>query len=435
MSRTGSFRDLADWLSWLETLSPAKIVLGLDRVEAVLGRLDVDPPGTTIHVAGTNGKGSSVAMLEALLLSRGESVGCYTSPHVLRFNERIRVGGGDVDDDAIIAAFERIESARMQTPLTYFEFSTLAALVVFEARSVDIAILEVGMGGRLDAVNATEPDAGLITNVSLDHSDWLGADIETIAVEKAGIMRPSKPLVFGSRDVPDAIRARAKAVGADLKLAGTDFEWRRTGTDSWSWQSERQVLDGLATPDLIGEFQLENAAAVLALAEAAGRDDLFDAGAINEAWSVLRLPGRLQFVDCGGRWLLDVAHNGAAAGALAAELPALAGDGRVLAVIGVLDDKDVESIVQPLLARVDGWIAVTAASVRGVAATELARRIANASNKPCLIGDDLGHALAAAAGRAGDDGLVLVTGSFYVVGPTLDELYSRREGGVRNCGS
>ncbi|MGA8205020.1 MAG: Mur ligase family protein, partial [Woeseiaceae bacterium] len=207
---------LAAWLTRLETLSPHEIDLGLERVQAVLGRLTYRRPATVIHVAGTNGKGSCVEMLGALLAAGGARIGCYTSPHLRRYTERIRIDGREAGDDAIVAAFERIEAVRDDVPLTYFEYGTLAALLVLSDAGVDAAVLEIGMGGRLDAVNAIEPDAGLITNVTLDHCEWLGADVETIAVEKAGIMRRGKPVVFGSKEVPATIGREAQRTGAVL---------------------------------------------------------------------------------------------------------------------------------------------------------------------------------------------------------------------------
>ena len=389
-------------------------MLGLDRVSAVLERLALDRPSRVFHVGGTNGKGSCVAMLEALCLGGGESTGSYTSPHVRRYNERIRVNGVAADDNEIVAAFERVEAARQGVTLTYFEFGTLAALVVFHERRLGTVILEVGMGGRLDAVNAVEPDAGIITNVSLDHCDWLGEDIETIAAEKAGIMRPSEPVIFGAADCPQAIFRTAKRLAADLRVAGRDFSHQPAGENRWTWNGVHTRLEGLARPSLGGDIQLQNGAAVLALLEAAGGESLLRTTLVNTAWASLDLPGRMHRVSAGGEWLLDVAHNGAAAAALAAE-------------IGALDDKDIAGIVLPLAPLVERWIAVTADAARGVAATELARQIANATGRPCLVADDIAAAIEIAARRTATGVPVLITGSFYVVGPALDELYSRRE--------
>ena len=230
---TEAASGLDDWLNRLERLSPVEIVMGLERVATVLDRLALDRAGTVLHVAGTNGKGSSVAMLESLLRTTGRRVGSYTSPHVARYNERICVDGRPVADAPIVAAFERIEATRTDIPLTYFEFGTLAALAVFDALDVDIAILEVGMGGRLDAVNAVEADAALITNVSLDHCEWLGNDVEAIGREKAGIMRPARPVVFGAVEMPQSVAQHAADVGADLRIVNRDFSWGIGNPSSW----------------------------------------------------------------------------------------------------------------------------------------------------------------------------------------------------------
>jgi len=417
---------LSDWLARLETLSVREIDLGLERVERVLTRLALPRLQRVIHVAGTNGKGSSALMLESLLKNTGSRVGCYTSPHVIRYNERIRVDGEEADDEQIIAAFERIEAVRDGEALTYFEFGTLAALVVFADADVDVAVLEVGLGGRLDAVNAIEPDAGLITNIALDHCDWLGDDVETIALEKAGIMRGKKPIVFGSHEIPQAIIKHADHIGASLLAAGRDFDWSADG-DHWSWQGAVHRLAGLDRPALAGEHQIGNAAAVLALLEAVGLTELLEVGIVNRSMGQLHLDGRMQEIDAGALWLLDVAHNPAAARALAATLGAEAYTGQTVAILGMLDDKDVAACVSHLQGGVDHWIAVTADSPRAIAAGELARQVANATNMACLVADSLDVAISRAQQLTQPGDRVLVTGSFYLVGPVLNQLYSRRQ--------
>ena len=416
---------LSDWLARLETLSAKEIDLGLERVERVLNRLALPPPQRVFHVAGTNGKGSSVAMLESLLQNTDIRIGCYTSPHIIRYNERIRVDGEEAGDEQIIAAFERIEAVRDGESLTYFEFGTLTALVVFADADVDLAILEIGLGGRLDAVNAIEPDACLIMNIALDHCNWLGDDIETIAFEKAGIMREKKPIVFGSRDIPRAIVKHADDVGASLLAAGRDFDWSIDG-DRWNWRGSVHRLKGLKRPALTGDHQVENAAAVLALLEASGFTELLREETVNESLGRLHLYGRVQEFDAGARWLLDVAHNPAAAQALAGTLRAEAHTGQTVAVLAMLDDKDVAGCVRHLKDQVDHWIAVTADSPRAIAADELARQVANATDKACLVAGSLNVAISRAQELTQPGDRVLVTGSFYVVGPALNQLYSRR---------
>ena len=399
---------LSAWLTWLESLHPEEIELGLDRVQDVLGRLDLQLPDHVLTIAGTNGKGSSVAMAGALLRAAGYRVGAYTSPHIVDYNERISIataaGARHAGDNDIVAAFEKIESVRNGTPLTYFEYGTLAAFVVFAAAELDVWILEVGMGGRLDATNVIDPTAVLISNIALDHCDWLGEDIETIAREKAGVMRPGVPAVFGATEVPDAIRQHAADIGARLLLRERDFS-----------------VDGVPTPGLQGDFQTGHAAAVLALLRAAGLDDAAEPDLAADVLPRVSLAGRGQRVAQEGvEWLLDVAHNPAAATQLATTLAGH--DRRTVAILAALDDKDLEGIVGPLDEHVDRWIAVTAGSYRALPATELARRVANATGRPCLIADSVEAALAEARREAGKDARILVTGSFYIVGPVLQAL-------------
>lgn len=414
---------LEDWLPWLETLSPREIVLGLERVQEVMGRLRLERPQLVIHVGGTNGKGSSVAMLEAMLRQDGVSTGCYTSPHVTFYNERIRVNGVSASDASIVAALKRVEATRAEVPLTFFEFGTLAALLVFEAAGTDAWILEIGMGGRLDAVNAVEPDASLITNVSLDHCAWLGNDVESIAREKAGIMRTAKPVVFGSVPVPLAIRAHADAIGARLLTAARHFSFSTDGAgQTWSWQGQRQKLSGLRRPALIGDIQLTNAAAVLAVLEALELDHLLTPPAVSRALAGIELQGRFQLIHRRCPWFLDVAHNPAAARVLAAQVGAQQIEGKITAIVGMMADKDVAGVIQPLLEYVDAWVTVTADSPRAASASALAQEIANLSNKPCRIADDIADACKIASSWSQNCDAVLVTGSFYIVGPALEWL-------------
>ena len=402
---------LSDWLRWLETLSPREIDLGLERVQLVLGRLSLALPEHVLLIAGTNGKGSSVAMADALLRAADYRVGAYTSPHIAEYNERIAVQGQLASDAEIVAAFEAIEAVRDDVPLTYFEYGTLAALVLFAKAKLDVWILEVGMGGRLDASNVIDPTAALITNVSLDHCDWLGDDIESIAVEKAGVMRSGVPVVFGAEEVPRAIVDRASEIGATLLLRDRDY-----------------TLESVPQPGLRGDFQIGNAAAVIALLRAAGLGDAAKPELAATVLPTVRVAGRGQVIEQDGvEWLLDVAHNPAAAEVLARTLADDERDGATLAIIGMLDDKDVEGSVLPLNQHVEQWIAVSADSHRAIPALELARRIANTCDRPCLVADSLAQAMESARRDASEDDRILVTGSFYLVGPVLEqlELYSR----------
>jgi dihydrofolate synthase/folylpolyglutamate synthase len=404
---------LSAWLSWLESLSPREIDLGLERVHDVLGRLDIEYPEHVLTIAGTNGKGSSVALAAALLSAAGWRVGAYTSPHIVAYNERIAVDGSPADDETIVAAFEAIEAVRNDVPLTYFEYGTLAALIVFARAGLDVWLLEVGMGGRLDAVNAVEPTGVLITNVSLDHCDWLGEDVEAIAAEKAGVMRAGVPVVFGDADVPRAILDHAQRTGARLLLRERDFP-----------------VEGVPRPGLAGEFQVGNAAAVLALLDAAGLGAATEPELVARVLPGVRLAGRGQRIERDGiEWLFDVAHNPAAAGMLAQTLATDAGKRRTVGIVAMLDDKDVDGFARFLDAHIDLWIATTASGARALPAGELARRIANVTGRPCLIADSCEDALQVAETEAATGDRIVVTGSFFLVGPVLQRLglYSPRK--------
>lgn len=419
---------LSEWLAWLETLSPTEINLGLDRTQRVLERLELSRPLHVLLVAGTNGKGSSVAMADALLRASGLRTGAYTSPHIHRYNERIVVDGVAASDAEIIAAFERVEAARRETELTYFEFGTLAAAVVFAAADLDVWILEVGLGGRLDATNAIDPTASLITNVSLDHCDWLGDDVATIAVEKAGVMRSGIPTVFGDKSVPASIETQAAMNGAVLLQAGQDFDFTVGEGGTWSWRGPTTAIDDLAPPGLLGEFQTGNAAAVLMLLNAAGLSGAIDADLVNKVLPGLSLTGRLQKLTVGGlgagcnEWVIDVAHNPAAAAVLAATLSLMRCNGETIAIVGLLDDKDVDGVIGPLLQHVDRWIAMTALSHRAIVANELARRISNFTGRACLVAGSTAAAIEFARRTVSENDRILATGSFFTVGPVLDQL-------------
>lgn len=414
---------LSDWLTWLETLSPKKINLGLERVQLILERLDLPRPGEVLLIAGTNGKGSSVAMADALLRASGQRVGAYTSPHLSRYNERIVVNGVPASDTEIIAAFDKIEVTRGDTELTYFEFGTLAAAVVFAAVNLDVWILEVGLGGRLDASNAIEPTASLITNISLDHCDWLGGDVEAIASEKAGIMRRGIPTVFGDTDVPEAIKHHAETVAAPLLLAGRDFQFQVSDDHKWDWRGPSGELQGLQRPGLAGEFQTGNAAAVLALLDAAGFTGVIDAELVNRVLPDVSLPGRSQRLLVDDReWLIDVAHNPAAAKMLAGTLGSMESLGTTFAIVGLLDDKDVSGVFGPLVDHVDRWIAVTAESHRAVPVNELARQISHLTGRACLAAGSVAEAVEFARRSASENDRILATGSFFTVAPVLEQL-------------
>ncbi|WP_405224013.1 bifunctional folylpolyglutamate synthase/dihydrofolate synthase [Lentisalinibacter sediminis] len=424
------FDTLDEWLDWQSGLSAAEIELGLERVTRVLGDMGLSRPPLVITVGGTNGKGSAVALLEQLARQAGRRPGVYTSPHLVRYNERIRLDGREAEDSEIIAAFRQVESARGEVPLTYFEYGTLAALAVFEAAGTDCVLLEVGLGGRLDATNAVDADGVIITSVSLDHEEWLGSDVESIGREKAGIMRHGRPAVFGGRQPPASVAGHAAAVGADLRLAGRDF--RAVTPDDglpgqgsrgrWDWEGRRITLADLPRPVFGGSEQIENAAAVFALLEALELDAWLQPEAVARALALPGPAGRQQRLRAGADWWLDVAHNGAAARALADRLAAEPAAGTTFALVGLLADKDALEFTTALAGVVDEWLAVPLESSRGTPVTALAATIANATGRPCRIEPSVASAVATAQALAGPADRVVAAGSFYVVGPALEAL-------------
>lgn len=369
------FSRLEDWLRWQETLHYKTIDLGLDRVRAVGQRLGVlKPAPVTLTVGGTNGKGSAIIMLEAILKAQGYRTGAYISPHLLRYNERVRIDGEEVSDAALCQAFESTDKARQETSLTYFEFGTLAALWLFHRAAVDVALLEVGLGGRLDAVNIVDAHGALVTSVGLDHTDWLGQDRDTIGREKAGIWRAGRPAICGEREPPRGLMEEGARIGADLRVRGRDFEAERCA-HVWRWRGRTREWENLPCPTLAGNVQIDNAAAALALLEAV--DEWLPAGrdAVAQGLKSARLPGRLQ-ENCGAvSVLLDVAHNAEAAKVLADHLRETPVPGRNLAVIGMLKDKPARAVAHALDTLIDAWYAGGLDGDRGLSGDQLMERL------------------------------------------------------------
>lgn len=411
-------RDLAAWLAWQERLHPVEIELGLERIRAVLRALGLErPPFRVITVGGTNGKGSCVATLEALAREAGLVTGAYTSPHLVRYNERVRVDGAAASDAALVDAFETIEAARGATSLSYFEFGTVAAVEIFRRRGVELAILEVGLGGRLDAVNALEPEVAVVTSVGLDHVEWLGPDRESIGREKAGIFRRGRPAVIGDRDPPASLLA---AAGDDALRIGRDFDWRDDG-EGWRWQSGTLAFGRLPRGPLAAPALLDNAACALAAFHACAPLGA-DAGLPARALARMELVGRLQRVPGEVEWWLDVAHNPDGAAMLAGALAAAPCTGRTLVVIGMMADKDVERVAAALAPCADSWIAVTLPPPRGLDGAALAARLAPQVGGAIATAPTVaaGCAQARHAARPGDR--IVVCGSFHAVGPALEWL-------------
>ena len=419
--------SLDSWLEYISSVHPREIELGLDRTRRVAQRLQLETPDSlVVTVAGTNGKGSCVATMEAILLQAGYKTGCYTSPHIHAFNERIRIDSQSIDDELLVAALEAIDAAREGESLSYFEYATLAGLYLFRESRVDVALLEVGLGGRLDAVNIVDADVVIISSIGIDHTDWLGNDIESIAAEKAGVMRAYSPTVFGGMSPPSAIINRAQELGSPLLVLGHDFHIIES-PDGASWQWRGLTREGISKcyPDLpLTSLMLSNVAAAIQainLLPIGMKDEIVDV-----ALTELVLAGRFEVRrDCitGRSVIFDVAHNPAAMEQLAARVqrykdlnPEL---GRVVVVLAMMADKDVLGMITALEYCVDIWYIAQVDQARSMAADEVAQTM-----KGVGIGGDRGQIFqfdsvqsayrAACAETEGPD-LVLVTGSFLTV--------------------
>ncbi len=411
---------LADWLARLEQLHPSAIELGLERVRQVRDALGLAPTFPLIIVGGTNGKGSTCAYLEAMLLAAGYKTGLYTSPHLLRYNERVRIAGRDAQDAELVAAFETVDAARGDTSLTYFEFGTLGAMLQFVDARVDVAILEVGLGGRLDAVNVFDADAAIVTSVDLDHMDYLGDTRELIGFEKAGIYRAGRAAICTDPAPPASLLEHAGHIQADLRCVNRDFTVEREA-GRWTYRSPDMTLSALPLPAMTGEYQLRNAAGALAAVHAISAALPVNEAAIRQGLMAARVPGRFQTIAHAPDVILDVAHNPEAARALAATLREQRVTGRTLAVLGMLADKDAAAVVAVLAGEIDAWWACTPDSPRARDAVALAGILqAHAGGASIHVQPDVITALAEARNAAREGDRILVFGSFYTVAAVLD---------------
>lgn len=421
MTTTARPQTLSDWLSYIEQQHPATIDMGLDRVRTVAQAMGLGAPAErSIVVGGTNGKGSTVAFIEAIARAAGWKVGAYTSPHLLRYNERVRIDGQDATDDDLMAAFNAIEDARGATTLTYFEYGTLAALQLFAQAGLDLAVLEVGLGGRLDAVNIVDSDVAVITTVDIDHSDWLGEDREAIGTEKAGIIRGWKPVILGEIDPPSSVLARAYLVGANAIRGGSDFFADAIDGERWRWRDVGFRIE-LPHPSLRGPIQRANAATAIAALRALDRP--LPRTAFIEGVAAARIRGRLQAFDREGvEVLVDVGHNPQAARELAAALKASRVTGNTLAVFAALQDKDAAGVVDALADQVQQWHLAGLEGARAQSAEELRARLAGTAAAGAMahatVVDAVQHAVTQA--KAGDR--VLVFGSFHTAAQALQLL-------------
>lgn len=415
--------SLQQWLQHLETLHPVGIDMGLERVSQVanrMGLLNGSIAPCVITVAGTNGKGSTLAMIDCIARAHGQRVGTYTSPHLLRYNERVNIDGLEADDQLLVQGFEQVERARLQAPeisLTYFEAGTLCGLWCLAKAELDVAVLEVGLGGRLDAVNIIDADVAIVTTIAQDHANFLGTDLAQIGREKAGIFRPGRPAVLGSQQLPDSVAECAEALAAPAYILGKHFQRYSSPEASaeWRWQGQQAdgsclEIKGLPDPGL----PIDNAATALQALALTGL--ALEKAAVQKALSTVQLPGRLQWV---GPWCLDVGHNPHAAEYVAKHLPSPPTGGRQWCLIGMLNDKDMEGVIKALASRIDDWICVTLPGERGCQAKELSQRIIAQGGRVHVCADTPEEGVDWLANVLTPNDRVLATGSFFTVAALL----------------
>ena len=417
---------LAEWLAHISQQHSAEIVMGLDRVAAVWQRMGAPGASLNITVGGTNGKGSTCAMLESMLHAAGYKTGFYSSPHLIRYNERVRIGKSEIDDTSLIESFATVEAARVldgaPLPLTYFEFATLSALWIFAREKLDVAILEVGLGGRLDAVNIVDADLSIVVSVDLDHQSYLGDTREKIGFEKAHIYRTGHAAIFGDTDPPQSLVSYANRIGADLRILNRDFRFQKRDLQ-WQFHGQNSVRHALPYPALRGNYQLKNASAALAALEAL-RDRLpVSQGAVKRGLLEVEWPGRMQVLPGRPAVVLDVAHNPHAARALAEALGSMGFFQNTYAVFGMLKDKDIDAVIELVKHRIDYWFIAgleTVAGTRGANVDLLAEKLtAHSLQDKFSRHASVTSAYAAAREHAGQNDRILVFGSFSTVGEIL----------------
>ena len=416
------------WLAYLETLHPKSIAMGLNRVRAVMANLDAPVTCPVVTVAGTNGKGSTCGMLDSVLRCAGYAVGLYTSPHLVRYHERVRIQGREATDAELLTAFAAVEDARVATtgaegvptPLTYFEFGTLAALWLFARAELDALVLEVGLGGRLDAVNAVDATVAVLTGVAIDHVDYLGTTREEIGREKAGIFRAGRPAVCADPDPPASVIARADEIGAKLFRIGRDYGFVNEGTQ-WKYWGPGGERFGLPFPALRGAYQLNNAATVLATIDLLRGALPVRGGALREGLLTVELPGRFQVLPGRPVVVLDVAHNPHAAGVLADELGTMGFSPVTIGVFGMFADKDLAGVAAAMIPRIDRWFVAPLPGPRGASVEAMRDTLvaAGVAAGALRVFPDIASAFAAARDIAGDTDRIVVFGSFLTVAAVL----------------
>jgi dihydrofolate synthase/folylpolyglutamate synthase len=421
-------QTLADWLAHCERMHPVAMDLSLERTVQVLQRLDLKFNVPVVTVAGTNGKGSTCAMLEAIALAAGWRVGTYQKPELVHFEERCRVGGRPVAAEALLAHFAAVEAARGDITLTKFEFTTLAIAHLLAHAPLDVVILEVGLGGRYDAVNAIDTDCAVITSIALDHTEYLGPDRESIGMEKAHVMRPGKPAIVSDPVPPQSVLAHAAAIGADLWLVGRDFN-HAGDRQQWSWSGRGRRYNGLAYPALRGANQLLNASGVLAAFEALRERLPVPAQAVRHGLAAVELPGRFQIVPGQPTLVLDVAHNPHAVATLAVNLDQMGFFPRTHAVFGMMADKDVDAVITRIAPLIDAWYCTDLPLARAASAAQLAARVRQLAPRSDVSQHaDPPMALGAAVECADPADRILIFGSFLTVGGVLRQGLPRLAG-------
>ena len=416
-----------EWLVYIEALHPKSIAMGLDRVQAVADKLQLNPDFPIITVAGTNGKGSTCEMLSQIYSEAGYKVGCYTSPHLIRYNERVRINHREISDQDLCMAFEAVEAARGDVALTYFEMGTLAAMWHFCRANLDVVILEVGLGGRLDAVNIFEPACAIVTTVDLDHMDYLGETREKIGLEKAGVFRANKLAICGDETPPVSLLKYAETIGVDLKLINRDFQVKKTGQQGWQYSDEALVLQ-LPVLGLAGEFQFANAACAICAAHHLKHILPVSQANIHAALGAVRLTGRFQQIQSKPQIIVDVAHNPHAATSLAQNLRSTPGASRTLAVFAMLVDKDIEGVISAVAPCISRWYIADIRAARGAKALDLQKTLVRQVNQASVrLFDDVSMALAAACKEADKNDRIIVFGSFYTVADAIKWVSARAD--------
>ena len=414
------FNTVDEWLEWQQTIHPLNIDFKLERILSVYKKLNITKiANKIITVAGTNGKGSTVSFLESILTTKKYRVGTFTSPHILRYNERIKINGIEVDDKSLLDAFEIIDDKRGETTLTYFEFATLAAFYLFSKSELDVAVLEVGLGGRLDATNIVDSDISIITSIGIDHTEFLGNTIDSISLEKAGVMRPFKKCIYAQSNPPAVLLKYAKNKSVNLIIHNNDYSLKKK-TNYWSLNSKNISIDNIPNLRMIGDYQYNYAAASIMALETIMPESLISHDQIKKALSQTEISGRFQYLSNNPDIIVDVAHNEDAAKSLSENIKRT-GINKINVVLGVLADKDVYSIVEPFSSIVDHWYIGTINSERGMNADEIMYRINSVYKNKLSISTytSITSAFEVAKSEQKNDVLLLVYGSFYTVAEAL----------------